>query len=107
MWNGQKWSYSTTFPSPATALSSHHGTPSTTLLVFEGVKMGASVVLNGVVLGNTTDQFVRYSFPVPTSLLQTDDQGALPSIDIILALFPALASTNAVVTVPHPVLFIN
>jgi len=76
MWNGQKWSYSTTFSSPAMGLGGHgRGTPSTTLLVFEGIKMGASVVLNGVVLGNATDQFVRYSFPVPPPLLRTATQG--------------------------------
>ena len=36
--------------------------PQSTLLVLEGVKMGASVLLNGMPLGNATDQFVRYTF---------------------------------------------
>jgi len=33
-------------------------------LVFDGIKMGAVLALNGKQLGVATDQFVRYSFPV-------------------------------------------
>ena len=36
----------------------------TALLVFEGVRMGAMISLNGKFLGNATDQFLRYIFPV-------------------------------------------
>ena len=74
MWNGQRWTYSTTFASPP--YTGHRGGgdvrpegAGATLLVFEGVKMGATIVLNGVVLGNTTDQFVRYTFSVAHALL--------------------------------------
>ena len=38
------------------------------LLVLEGVKMGASVTLNGHALGNVTDQFLRHAYPVATVL---------------------------------------
>ena len=31
------------------------------LLVLDGVKMGATVTLNGVVLGTCTNQFLRYT----------------------------------------------
>jgi beta-mannosidase len=36
------------------------------LLVFEGIKMGARVSINGVLLGNATNQHVRYVFPIPS-----------------------------------------
>jgi len=34
------------------------------LLVLEGVRNGAMVSLNGEALGNATDQFLRYIYPV-------------------------------------------
>jgi beta-galactosidase/beta-glucuronidase len=40
----------------------------TKLLVFEGVKMVSDVTLNGVYLGYTVSQFVRYVFDVTSSL---------------------------------------
>ena len=33
-------------------------------LVFDGIKMGAQITLNGVVLGVATDQFLRYTYDV-------------------------------------------
>ena len=39
------------------------------LLVFEGIKMGARVSINGVPLGNATNQHVRYVFPVPAAAI--------------------------------------
>ena len=41
-------------------------------LVVEGIKMGASVWINDIHLGNVTDQFLRYIFPLPHSILQSD-----------------------------------
>lgn len=38
------------------------------LLVFDGVKMGATLTFNGVELGTFTDQFLRYQFDVTNSL---------------------------------------
>ena len=39
------------------------------ILVLEGVKMGATVSVNGIHLGNVTDQFLRYTFPITNSIL--------------------------------------
>ena len=36
-----------------------------TLLVVEGIKMGARLAWNGIPLGTVTDQFLRYIFPLP------------------------------------------
>ena len=60
LWNAPDWVYSKTFAvdpalvAPGVSL----------LLVFDGVKMGASISLGGVEVGQTTDQFVRYTFNV-------------------------------------------
>lgn len=57
MWSAHDvaWTYSRQFAASPGA---------TGLLVFEGVKMGSIISLNGKVLGNTTDQFLRYTFSV-------------------------------------------
>jgi hypothetical protein len=41
----------------------------TYVLVLEGVKMGASIAVNGVELGNVTDQFLRFKFVLNDSVL--------------------------------------
>ena len=38
-------------------------------LVVEGVKMGASIQVNGIPIGKVTDQFLRYIFPLSESML--------------------------------------
>ncbi len=40
-------------------------------LVVEGIKMGASVSINGTPLGNVTDQFLRNIFPISQSILRS------------------------------------
>ena len=56
------WTYSLQFDD----VWAGHGTR---LLVFDGVKMGATVSLNGEAVGIATNQFLRYVFPV-SHLLQ-------------------------------------
>ena len=63
-----RWVYTTTFSS-ANVFGS--GTGADAVLVFDGVKMGATVKLNGVVLGTVTDQFLRYNFSVSELLRGT------------------------------------
>ena len=60
----KNWSYSTTFDVPPTA-------PEDTLLVFDSVKMGATVTLNGARLGVLQNQFLRYNFSVGALLKPT------------------------------------
>ena len=60
--NAREWTYSTSVTLPPAG-------GSTLLLVFEGIKMGARVTLNGVLLGTATNQFVRYIFPIPPQAL--------------------------------------
>ena len=63
-WNTGVWTYSKTFPwAPARAAGG-------ALLVLDGVKMGALVTLNGAWLGNATDEWRRYVFPLNSSQLR-------------------------------------
>jgi hypothetical protein len=57
------WTYTTEFELEPTSVDD------TFVLVLEGVKMGASVAVNGVFLGNVTDQFLRYTFVLNSSML--------------------------------------
>eukprot|EP01046_Picozoa_sp_COSAG06_P036850 COSAG06_NODE_4105_length_4571_cov_3.031977_1_plen_423_part_00 len=57
-WNDGLWTYRKSFASPASV----GGSPA--LLVFDGIRMGAMISLNGHQLGNASDQFLRYTFPV-------------------------------------------
>ena len=61
LWNDYQWNYETNF-TVSSSKESHS-------LVFDGVKMGASVYVNDVLLGNVTDQFLRYVFPLDSSIL--------------------------------------
>ncbi|CAE8603207.1 unnamed protein product [Polarella glacialis] len=71
-WNQPDWVYSRKFIPNSDLISA--GNKAT--LVLESVKMGAMVMLNGVHLGNVTDQFVRYSFDV-TGRLKPDSAAVL------------------------------
>ena len=65
MWADNTWVYRTTFSLGEGGLSAAE----TAVLVLEGVKMAASVALDGVPLGETTDQFVCYRFPLDGAAL--------------------------------------
>lgn len=70
LWDQQLWVYQKifVFTSPAT--------PSSTQLVFDGVKMAANISLNGHSLGMATNQFVRYVYDV-TALLRPNTTNTL------------------------------
>lgn len=66
----RSWTYKTNFTLPTTTIDSRSSNKY--VLVFEGVKMGATVKINGVALGskNMTDQFLRYEYVIPQSVLE-------------------------------------
>jgi len=66
VWSGSDWTYSTQFTIKKTQNTK------ATWLVFDGVKMGAFVFLNGKKVGEVSDQFLRYEFPVSTMLEATN-----------------------------------
>jgi|EP01046_Picozoa_sp_COSAG06_P025213 beta-mannosidase len=53
-WTAHVWTYSTTFTAPPSSL-----------LVFGGIKMCAQILVNGKPALFATDQFLRYTLPVP------------------------------------------
>ena len=63
IWDAQVWIYKKTFDASANLLDG-----STVQLTFDGVKMAADVVLNGISLGYTNDMFLRTVFDVTQSL---------------------------------------
>ena len=62
LWDSNVWTFSTPFTLSASALAGIAAKTSDTLLVFDGVKMSASIAINGVAVGKTTNQFLRYTF---------------------------------------------
>jgi hypothetical protein len=62
VWGGRSWSYSTSMSLPVVPFAD---ADTTTLVVFDGIKMGARVVINGVNVGNATNQHRRYIFQAP------------------------------------------
>ena len=67
IWDLENWTYALTFDRSA-AFPPTAGLGAL-LLVFDGVKMGAYVSLNGVAIGSTNDQFLRYIFELPPAQL--------------------------------------
>ena len=52
IWDSNTWTYTTTITVEVSGADS-------TLLVFDGVKMGARILIDGSEIGKTTDQFLR------------------------------------------------
>lgn len=72
-------------------LNKHQDTKYHYVLIIEGIKMGASIYINDEFIGNVTDQFLRYIFPIKTfpkksTSLEQNDSNTIqvifdPSID--------------------------
>ena len=69
LWDGYDWTFTTTIDVAADRLDRLAANGGSHVLVFDGVKMGANVVLNGKTIGTTTDQFLRYEFPLEAGAL--------------------------------------
>jgi beta-mannosidase len=66
LWSDHAWTYTTSFSVSGEAAAARS---STLLLTFDGVKMGATVRVNGRTVGVVHDQFLRYVFTLdPTEL---------------------------------------
>ena len=63
LWN-QTWTYTRTLPPATSSLVKHAAGAGEVLLVFDGIKMGATIKLNGKTLGMATDQFVKYQLRI-------------------------------------------
>ena len=60
LWSDHVWTYATSFAVSDAVMAK----TSTLLLTFDGVKMGATVRVNGHMVGVLRDQFLRYSFTI-------------------------------------------
>jgi len=69
LWDSLSWTYTTSFDLTESQVS--QSSTMATLLVFDGIKMGANIKVNGVQIGSAADQFLRYVFPLNASTLQT------------------------------------
>ena len=70
------WTYLTTFALPAAAV----GTP---LLVFDGIKMGAHILVNGVPVATANNQFLRLVIPLPPSVLALASPAGECRLDVV------------------------
>ena len=57
IWNEHRWVYTTSFTVPADESVGW-------TLVFDGIKMGATISVDGKTIGTADDQFLRYAFPL-------------------------------------------
>jgi len=84
VWDAAPWTYSLSFTlAPALAAAAHVS------LVFEGVKMVADVALNGVALGFTANQFLRYEFDATAAV-------ARAGANVLTVTFPTFADARNV-----------
>lgn len=74
-WNEGVWTYERRFPTKPSM--STGAAAAETLLVLDGVRMGATVSLNGHFLINVTDQFLRWEVPVAAHLLGVGQENVL------------------------------
>ena len=51
-------------------------------MVFDGIKMGGQIILNGHVLGNATNQFRRWVFPLAGPLGLELESNAINTLEV-------------------------
>jgi hypothetical protein len=68
LWDDHVWTYTKTFALGAAQLRALASGAGDTLLVFDVVKMAATVSVNGVAIGHTTIQFLRYEFSLAAAV---------------------------------------
>jgi len=82
-WN-QSWTYQRTLP----ASLARQAAAGEVLLIFDGIKMGATIKLNGKVLGTATDQFVKYNFSIAGHVLShVDVETKMPLASVLQVSF--------------------
>ena len=79
LWSAHTWTYRTSFTPEAAVAAAAAAVGGRVLLVFDGVKMGASIALDGLVLGTAADQFLRHTYDVTTLLTPGETRTRKPS----------------------------
>ena len=65
IWNDYTWTYTTSFSMTKEQLADPRVAEQ--ILVFDGIKMGAHISVNGEAVGTAVDQFLRYEFPLKST----------------------------------------
>ena len=76
LWTNVVWNYTTPVElseEDVSRIKGYSTSGSDVVLVFDGIKMGARILLNDHVLGIATDQFVRYNFSLGSALASRED----------------------------------
>jgi hypothetical protein len=84
IWNDYTWTYTTSFSITEEQLNNGAAEQ---VLVFDGIKMGARISVNGKLVGTAADQFLRYEFPLSSAGLLRAGANTLsvafdPAIDV-------------------------
>lgn len=79
LWDTGDWVYSSSI-APSAAVAAALASGGQAFLIFDGVKMGATVSWNNVTVGSVNDQFLRFVFPLPP--------GPLPPVNELAVTFP-------------------
>ena len=74
-WNSGTWRYSKKFKTPPAAVHDIGSGGGGVLLVLDGIRMGSMIFVNGVLLGNTSNAYRRYTFTLDSSALRHGDDG--------------------------------
>jgi len=85
IWDQNTWTYTTYFDDikDNDASNGSSGSVVSRHLVFDGIKMGSRIYLDGELLGNTTDQFLRYSFEMPSSGIKRNKENGKHKLEVI------------------------
>lgn len=86
LWSEHTWTYSTTFEVSAAVTGTMADKAPTLLLIFDGVKMGATVRVNGHTVGVVRDQFLRYVFTLNAEDLGLIAGGRTNRLDVTFGL---------------------
>ena len=84
IYHQHNWTYSTHFGlSAATLSAAQQGSGGRVQIVFDGIKMGARVSVNGVFIGEANDQFARYQWTLDPSVhkLRTGEKANVLSVE--------------------------
>ena len=83
LWHSYNWTYSSSFNLSHAALDQLSSAGGSMRLVFEGIKMGARISVNGIDVGIATDQFLRYSFDLVAHIHNLRAAPLINTVDVV------------------------
>ena len=80
LWDSRVWTYRRSFETSA-ANAAAIAAGGDVLLSFDGIKMSATIALNGITIAHTTDQFLRYTVSLKASIRAS--AGAMNELTVV------------------------